>query len=177
MAERLSKRYARAFVEASEEGKALESCLLAFEQVWRAVSDRQVMRFFASPVIGVDEKRELVTDLAKILDLRPEVRNFLFVLIERNRFCLIPQICQELNEFLNQQKQKVDAVIRVARPLCKEAQEKIQQLLESKVKMAVVPRFEEDASLIGGFVGYVGQTMIDGSVAGYLKNLEKELMT
>ena len=92
--ESVARRYARAAFELALENKQpLEGWLADLETIASVVKDPEVHAVLASPKLSFEQKRALV-DRA-ITGLDPLRRNFVYLLIDRNRVELIERVLSE----------------------------------------------------------------------------------
>jgi F-type H+-transporting ATPase subunit delta len=95
--------------------------------------------------------------------------------VDKRRIGILPDIESCYRKFMDDALKKIRVDVTTAFPLSAELSEKLQKRMEEitgrKVEMAV----SEDASLLGGIVVGVGDTMYDGSVKTQLHNIRNLL--
>jgi F-type H+-transporting ATPase subunit delta len=101
--------------------------------------------------------------------------NFLKLLVDKRRIGILPDIESCYRKLMDDVLRKIRVDVKTAFPLSTELSEKLQKRMEDltgrKVEMAIT----EDASLLGGIVVGVGDTLYDGSIKTQLHNVRNLL--
>jgi F-type H+-transporting ATPase subunit delta len=105
------------------------------------------------------------------------VRNFLAVLISRERLAALTEIVEEYRLEMNRRLQISDAEVLTARPLQEQERAKLEREVAELAGTRVNATFLEDKSLIGGAIVRIGSTIYDGSVRGRLERLRERLVS
>ena len=174
----VSIRYARALADVIAETKLdpakaveqLRSLVAAFQE------SRELREVWESPAILVEQKQKVLDALAAKIGVtdRP-LRNFIAVLIEKDRIALLAEIAGQLETELNSRNGRLDAEIVSARELGAEQRSSLVAELSRLTGKTVLPRYATDAKLIGGVTVRVGSTIYDGSVRGQLQRIRQQL--
>ena len=152
---------------------------------------QQQLEDFAATFAGSKELREVLLNPSlptakrvSILDAvnrrigcGPKVRNFLAVLISRERLASLSEIVEEYRLEMNRRLDISDAEILTARPLQDQERAKIEKEVAELAGTRVKATFLEDKSLIGGAIVRIGSTIYDGSVRGRLERLRERLVS
>ena len=173
----LAHKYSRAIFELAEEEGKLEKYgeeLLEVKKDLEAIPEAKA--FFANPQVERKAKKELVTKMYEG-ELSPSIYHFLLLLVDKRRFALLGVIAEQYREMANAARGIVIADVTTAQPATKAQQEKIAQKLQQVTGKKVELRLHENPALLGGVVVKIGDRRIDGSVAGRLQALQKELLT
>jgi F-type H+-transporting ATPase subunit delta len=129
-----------------------------------------------SPAVPAAQKKAA---LDRILpDAAPLVRNFVHILVERDRLPEVPGIVDALRELINIQRGIVTADVTTAVPLDAELERVVAERLATHLGHApdkVVIRSRVDPAIIGGVVARVGDQVIDDSVRGRIERLRRNL--
>ena len=172
----IAKRYARAFFGIAREDGLYEKYyneLTLFSSIIKESKD--LKELLLNPVFGQDEKRAVVDSLLKKTDISNVTANFLRLLVDKRRIGILPDIESCYRKFMDDTLKKIRVDVKTAFPLSAELSEKLQKRMEDltgrKVEMAV----SEDASLLGGIVVGVGDTLYDGSIKTQLHNVRNLL--
>jgi len=174
----VSSRYARALadviadakLDASDALEQLRSLVAAFQE------SRELREVWESPAIPVEQKHKVLDALAAKVGVtdRP-LRNFIAVLIEKDRIALLAEIAVQLETELNSRNGRLDAEIVSARELDSEQRSSLVAELCRLTGKIVLPRYVTDSKLIGGVTVRVGSTIYDGSVRGQLQRIRQQL--
>ncbi|MEZ6032802.1 MAG: ATP synthase F1 subunit delta [Planctomycetaceae bacterium] len=102
--------------------------------------------------------------------------NFLRVLIRHGRITMLPMIRSVLGRLQEEAAGKRRVRVRSARPLSDQARSQICNDLKSKLGFEALLQETVDASLIGGMILQVGDTVYDSSLRSRLKQLKGRLV-
>lgn len=173
--ESVARRYARAVLElARERGEPLETWLDELRSVERALSDPAISSVLASPQLTFEQKREIVDQgIGQLDELR---RNLVYMLIEGGRVEAIGALVRELQRLLHEQNGIAEATITTAVPLSDSDAADVAVRVGQMLGKRVIAERTVDPSIIGGIVIRVGDTLINGSVAGRLAALREQLV-
>jgi F-type H+-transporting ATPase subunit delta len=174
----VAQLYARAFSDvATKDGLDLTKVLAQLQQLADAFATSHELReIMGNPSIPLEQKLKVLDALAARMKLFPQVRNFVAVLLQRDRVGELQEVLAETRVQLDQQGGVIDAEIVTARELTA-AQRK--QLEQSVARMAghteVRATYILDGKLLGGATVRVGSTVFDGSIAGRLQRMKEQL--
>lgn len=172
----LARKYSNAIFElAQEEDKLVEYGKELAEVCTGLNSVPAAMAFLTNPQVATKAKRELIAKLFAG-ELSKNVYNFLLLLVDKRRIGLLTAIEEEYRALSNEARGILIADVTTAEPASEAQQKKLVEKLASVTGKKVELRLHEDKSLIGGVVVKIGDRRIDGSIAGRLQSLKKELM-
>jgi F-type H+-transporting ATPase subunit delta len=123
-----------------------------------------------------------VADKKALLDkalenAQPEAKRLTDLLLERRRLASVPEIAEQFQSLLLQEKGIVVADVTTAVPIDAAGQQMIQKQLSELVGKDVELRTQVDPAIIGGMVARIGDNLIDGSVSNQLRRLHERLTT
>jgi F-type H+-transporting ATPase subunit delta len=172
----IAKRYARAFFAIAKEDGLYEKYyneLTLFSSIVEESED--LKELLSNPVFDQAEKRAVVDSLLKKVDMSNMTANFLRLLVDKRRIGILPDIGSCYRQLMDDVLKKIRVNVKTAFPLSAELSEKLQKRMEEltgrKAEMAIT----EDASLLGGIVVGVGDTLYDGSIKTQLHNIRNLL--
>jgi F-type H+-transporting ATPase subunit delta len=173
--ESIGRRYARAVFElALERGESLDTWLSDLRAIETALSDPAIMAVLAGPQLPFEQKRALVERaLAGVDELR---RNLVYMLIEAGRIEAFGAIVRELQRLVNEHNGIAEATVTTAVPLSDGEAARIAERVGRLLGKQVILERRVDPAIIGGIVVRVGDTLINGSVAGRLAALREQLV-
>jgi F-type H+-transporting ATPase subunit delta len=170
--------YAKAILAAADgEGKVD----LVVDQLGAIVHDvlgkhPQLMAVFADPKKPVEDKLALIDRLFG-REVDPLLLKGLKVIARRRRLGMLPSILRTVVKMRDEAQGRLSVQVTSAIPLEGSAVEglrqRLQQLLEAEVSLTT----RVDASILGGLVVRVGDTVFDGSVDGQLEQMRKATRT
>jgi F-type H+-transporting ATPase subunit delta len=184
----IAQKYARAlFAEAQKEGKGgrqtsgdmctptLIACQQGFEEFVRVACLRgSLIQVLSHPFIALDEKKRLIrVSLGKYAI--PLLDRFFLLLVEKHRLNLLLAIEQEFQAEVDRLQNVQPLNVRSAFPLAESQQKDLQGKLESYLKSKVRMDVQVDSSLIGGLAVQTQDFVLDQSLKGQLKKLQRHL--
>jgi F-type H+-transporting ATPase subunit delta len=140
-----------------------------------AAGSGDLRNFLASPAIPREGKQKLLEGLVARMGASPELRNFLFVLVDHHRSGLLAEIAREFESTLLERLGVAEASVSSARELSAPQKQKLAGTLESMTGKKIEARFAVDPTLVGGVVVRIGSTVYDGSVRAQLDRLAARL--
>jgi F-type H+-transporting ATPase subunit delta len=170
-----ASRYAKALLDVLYPAKAEagREQLLKFSSVLSQQADARLL--LENPTVSVERRRELVSKIGDSLGLDAPIRNFLGLLIERNRLDLYDEIVSTyealLDEKLGVVRARITSAVELDARQRDEVAARLRTLTGKKVRMEV----SVDPSLIGGLVAQVGSTIYDGSIRQQLQAFRNNL--
>src|SRR5688572_8520819 len=145
-------RYAKALLDVlypSKSDAGLEQ-LRAFSTVLS--NNPNARQAFENPTVSTERRKDLLNKIGDAIALDVPVRNFLNLLIERNRLNLMDDVVSSYETLLDERQNIVRAHVSSALPLDTTQQSlvaaRLEKLTGKKVRMDV----RVDPSLIGGFI-------------------------
>ena len=180
MPQAVSIRYARALADTVfnphaglDPKQALDELRTFSAMVQESAELRNVL---LSPAVSNTKKRNVVGRFAESLPLARLIRNFLFVIIDRRRTDLLPDIADAFETTLDERRGILRADIKSAAPLSEQQQTALQQELSRLSGKQVRGEFSTDPALIGGVIARIGSTVYDGSVRSQLESMREQLV-
>ncbi len=185
----LSKRYARALVEAVGEpqappGPAAETAARELEAAGRDLDafaqllheHRDLRAFFANPAVQRREKEAVLARLAASLELGTLVTTFLRLLLEKGRLGHFEVIVRMYRDLMDERLGRTRAEVITAAPLDEATQGRLAERLAAVAGKTVVLDTRTDAGLLGGMVARMGGTVYDGSLRAQLARVREQLL-
>ena len=174
---KIAKNYAQSLFELGKDDLALQETFLNDIKIINEAINKMTdaKKVFENPGISKDEKKKLVETLRQ--SISTTVINFLYLLIDKQRFNLLPEIQDWLIKFVNNKKGIVVAEISSACELDSSALEKLKVKLENILSKSETVKIETrvEPELIGGMKVKINDLVYDGSIKGRLENLKRRL--
>ncbi len=173
----LARRYARALMAIGADQKnaaQLGTDVRAFAQAL-AVSD-ELGVLLSNPAFPRSDRKKVVEALATRFAMQPASRNFLYLLLDKERLGHVPLISREIDRMLQELAGRIDAEVVSARPLSPAQLTQITTVLEQLSGKKVTVARREDAALLGGVVAKVGDLVYDGSLRTQLRALRDQMV-
>ena len=172
----VARRYANAiFALGAKEGDdALNrhgKCLAGIEGM--IAENASLDMTLKSPVVSIEEKKAVVAKLLDSLDADKTVRNFCFLLAEKERLGFLREIAVFYGKLLDEKRGVIRGKVTTAIPLSNERQAEIRASLQQKSGSDIELQFDVDEAILGGRVLHMGDRVLDSSLRAQLGILRK----
>ncbi len=172
----IAARYARASFNVARDEGTVEATRDAMNAIVAATaSDRKMRRYWADPTITIEEKRGLLDEIVQKSGMRGHPAAFFRLLVDSNRYHLLPYIAAQFEKLSRKYLDEVVAVVTSARDLNQARLDDIRKSLEEKTGKKIVLQTERDPSLLGGIVVRMEGVVFDGSIRGRLGRMQREM--
>tara|TARA_B100000686_G_C16563927_1_gene849273 strand:- start:5 stop:556 length:552 start_codon:yes stop_codon:yes gene_type:complete len=170
----IGKRYAEALSCSIEDDLRLNSALKNLEQVWRAFEVELTLAvFFSHPGVQPESKVTMVNDLCDMVQVEPEIRNLLLILVNRGKILNLKNVLEYFQVSVDQRLNRTRANISSASPLGEMQVRRLKESLGSALGKEVLIDISIDESLIGGIVLRIGSLVADASVKNRLATMKR----
>lgn len=173
----IANRYARALADVITERHEVTDVvgeLGTFAQLMQQHTD--LREVFASPVISLERKRNVLNELLARLRVRQTSNNVLQLLLENHRLHQLDEILRSLARELDTRANIVSAEVTTARALGDQDREMLRNRLRAATGKEVRLQFRTDPNIIGGVVTRIGSLIFDGSIKTQLAQMKLQLM-
>jgi F-type H+-transporting ATPase subunit delta len=171
-----ARRYASAAFSVAGRSGDYDAWLQVLGELTRILQMPSARTVLLSPAVPATQKAAALDQL--LPNATPMVRNFVHILVDRDRLSAVPGILEALREMINVQRGIITADVTTAIPLDTELERVIAQRLAAHLgrdpdKVSIQSRV--DPSIIGGVVARIGDQVIDDSVRGRIDRLRQTL--
>ena len=172
---RVARRYASALMSSANETNKLQQVSDDLSLIRQVIKDsKEFAAFLCSPVVKVDKKTEVLEELFASR-VQPLTWEFIRLVALKRREEALEAIADEFFRLRDVQEKIVRVKVKSSTELSSDQTAKLiasfERLTGKNVRIAAAV----DASLVGGFVARVGDTMYDGSVRHQLEVMRKRL--
>ena len=173
----LANKYARAIFEIAQDDNKLDQ----FDHDLAFVRDNlfnipDAVAFFKNPLVPHSAKKSLLTNSLSS-EISTTVLNFLLLLTDKNRIGFFIDIYDIFRSLYFDAKGILIADVTSAFNLSPEQELALANKLSAVTNKKINIRRHIDSSILGGVIVRIGDKLIDGSAAGKLKALKKNLAT
>lgn len=174
-ASRVARRYAAALFQTAlkvNEADAVEQdlkVLAAFLEEYP-----QVLESIGVPRVPEERKKAVLQALIGA-SLGPLARRFVDVMVDHGRESALPETAAAYARLVDESRNIVAASVISAAELDASQQERLKTKLDSLTGKDTRLEVSTDPSLVGGMVVRIGDTILDGSVRGYLEQFAQRL--
>ena len=174
--QQLGSVYAKALLGVGEKSGNTQQLLEELSAVAEAVSNQPSLNStLQSPQVGSEEKLKLVGKIFEKKVSAP-MMNFLKVLVGKDRFDCVAAISAAAKKLNDEKSGEVQATVTTAEEISASAKDEIAKQLSKKLGKNVKLDSVVDASVVGGVVVRVGDTVYDNSVVGQLQQVRQRAM-
>ena len=171
------KRYAAALYSLARERGLTEEISTQLEKMTGFWQDSpEFQQFLLSPRIKLSRKRAVLEEVGAKLGFAQPLANTFSLLLEKGRIGIVPMLSKEFSALEDFDAGRVRARCVVPHPL---SELQLQQLRDKLAQLSgakdVLISLEIDPSLLAGFVVSVDGKIIDGSLKGRLRRLQRNL--
>lgn len=170
-----ARRYAEALFAAARDGDMLdqiEKDLATIEGLLRL--EPQVLEVMRNPLIPAERKQAILQGIFRDT-ISPVSLRFLGLLVEKRRSDVLPQVPPLFTEMANAFRGILPAYVSTAMPLTPAQEQTLTARLAALTGKTIVLHTEVRSDLVGGLRVRIGDTVLDGSVVGYLRQLRERL--
>ena len=169
--------YAKGFLELARAEGSLESVESELFSIAETLESSSELRSaLTDPQLPNDKKTAIVDDLlgGKASSLTV---GLVHLLVDQDRASELPSIARALVEIAAASRDRAVAEIRSAVPLDDQTIERLAAALGKATGKKLEVKAVVDESVVGGIVARVGDTVIDGSVAGRFQSLRNAVQS
>lgn len=166
----LARPYARAIFETAKQQENYAEWSHQLETLALITENDQVQRLLHDTTLPPQKLEAFYQDIAKTV-LTEAGKNLLHLLSLKKRLALLPQINQLFSTFRLQAENTLPVHITTSLPLTEQQKSNFSALLEKRFGKKIIVNATVDGSLMGGYRIKAGDTIIDGSLQGSLKQL------
>ena len=175
----LALRYAHAFASVTSsknlDTSAVQQQLNDFND---ALAESCALReVLANPAIPSDEKLKVLDAISSRVNMLPQVRNFLAVIMDNQRLSELREIVAEYHAVVDEQSGMAEAEITSAHPLNDQDRAELESQVAKLAGGRVRTTYRQDETLLGGAVVRIGSTVYDGSIRAQLQQLKQKLVS
>lgn len=172
----LARRYAKALFAVGKENESYEAYNDALQGVAGLyASNPEIVDALTNPLYPLDVREKVMAKVIASMEVDKVMGNFLKLLVQKKRAEILPEIAEEFQIMVNEEKNVSHGSIVSAVELSDELQAKVQATLEKLTGKQVVLSTSVDPSLIGGIVAKVGDLVLDGSIRTQLAGLKDSI--
>ena len=173
----IAKRYAKALFEVGEKEGKYRKYLDELGSILETIeAEPRLKTTLMLPLLEMAKRRELLSEVVRILDISPPVAGTLQMLLEKNRVSYVPLVKEMYGELVDEKEGRIKGALYTAYPVSGDVKARIEEALSGRLQKKVELAVTEDKNLIGGIKVVVGGLRIDGSVRRQLEILNERIV-
>ena len=166
----LSEQYAVALFELAQEEDQARDIENAFTSFMESL-DRETSAFFRHPAVKTEEKKAIV----KTLELPELLRNFLFLILDKDRFDYLEEILESYKTIRSRADEEMHIVVYSKKALTEKRIEQLRDAYAKKYKRTVTLENRIDDTIVGGLRFEFDGKVIDDTINSTLKQFKSRL--
>jgi F-type H+-transporting ATPase subunit delta len=171
-----SHQYANALADvALDQGAAAQVTAQLRDFAAAYAESAELRTALASPAVDRQAKHAIIEKVGAQLGQSKTVRNFLFLVSDHQRTHMLEEFIAAFEEVVQKRQGIAEAAISSAVELTAEQKAELAFTLERLTGKRVEPRYSLDASLLGGAMVRIGDTIYDGSLRNRLNEMRARL--
>ena len=172
-----SERYSRALFEVTKEVNDLEKTERDLKNFQSLVdSTLEIKNFIHNPTQSKENQNQVINLIAEKLNFSKNLKNFMFLLIEKRRIFFVRKIINSFLKLCSQKRGEVKASLISSKELSVIEIESISKELSSSMGSTIKFDYKVDKELIGGLKLQLGSFMIDTSIKNKLKKYKQAML-
>lgn len=158
-----------------EELQRTDQAYRTFMQICDA--EPHLLRFLRNPIVPLSARRKVLDTALQACAPPPVMEAMAHLLLERNRFFLLPVIVDQYMRQVDNWLNRVEITIQTAIPLPEELKTKMSESLENFTKSSLRVQCVVDPSILGGMIVNMQGFCFDFSYRNRLELLKKKLLS
>ncbi len=173
----VARRYAQALFELGVDHDELEALGDALEGAAELFKKSDELRsVLLNPAVELQERRGVIDAIAKKAGWPALVRNFLLLLLDRDRLGEVNAIAGAFASKNDEHMGRARARVSTAVELGDDELDRLREQLAKLTGKDVIMTTEVDESLIGGVVARVESKVYDGSLRNHLQRMREKIL-
>jgi len=172
----IARRYSKALWGSIKNGNA-DVFLSNLTDLKKILEEDQGLKVLAeSPVFTSEEKTKVFSEIFEKLGFSDSIKDFLNLLLAKDRFVLLPEIEEEFHQLFLQANKTKEARVESAFLMTDAQKASVKNVLEAALDTTVNIEAEVNEALIAGIRVHVDGRTIDASLSSNLNVLKEELL-
>ncbi|NLN93980.1 MAG: ATP synthase F1 subunit delta [Candidatus Hydrogenedens sp.] len=174
----IADKYTRALRATLQSEEDLLQTVTAYRQFMAICNEEPtLLRYLNNPVIPLEDRRLLLKNALEACNPPPSMTALAHLLLERNRFSLLPLIVSQFEKQIDKWLDRVEVEVITAVPLTEELRSQVHQTMEHFTKKTVRMHNTVDPDIIGGLIAKMQGLALDFSYRSRLEQLQEKLLS
>lgn len=169
----VAQNYAKALYEAAEIDKTLEKVFNDGKLICDTFDSVDEIYILNNPEIKFNQKSQIISAIAKRLEISKTSENLLLTLVENNRFDNIKAVFEQFYKLYYQKQGILEVSVQSVQPLNDKQHDKLLKGLEKLLKQKIIINYAINPDILGGLIVEFGTHRVDDSIKGKLNHLEQ----
>ena len=173
----IATRYAKSLFELNEQNKLDNSVVWQNLENIKIIleSSKELYEALVNPIISAGDKEAVINSIFE-KDTDETMRNFLKLLVRKNRFNLIFDVVKIYNSLLDKLNNISKVEVVSAIELNDEYKNQIKEKLAQVLKKEIIVNYNVNNSILAGLVYKMGDDVFDTSLAGKINRFKNAII-
>lgn len=173
----IATRYAKSLFELNEQNKLDNSVVWQNLENIKIIleSSKELYEALVNPIISADDKEAVINSIFE-KDTDETMRNFLKLLVRKNRFNLIFDVVKIYNSLLDKLNNISKVEVVSAIELNDEYKNQIKEKLAQVLNKEIIVSYDVNNSILAGLVYKMGDDVFDTSLAGKIDRFKNAII-
>lgn len=173
----LPKRYARALIQLAREENKIETYGSELQNLLRSLQkSKGALEMLDNDSFDFFERLAAMEEIALRSEVQPNLKNFLLILVKKNRVSLFPEIVKEYQQFQDEFLDILRATVRSPDFPDEALLKHIEKILNKKIGKKVIAHGEAKPEMMGGLIVEVNHVIFDGSIKRKLERIQEAML-
>lgn len=163
-------RRAEIYSQALFDLKADEETAKTLKSLCEVFEEKSLLDFFKSAITPVENKKRVLSESFKGLDL--EIKNLLYILLDRKGFFLLSEISESYYKLLNEKNLISEGFIYSSQNLSEEQITRVKKQVEIFLNKKLRLKPKQNSSLIAGLYIKTENFIIDDTIENHLSKFK-----
>jgi F-type H+-transporting ATPase subunit delta len=175
--DKIAATYAKAIAGFLKTEELIRSSIKEFRD-FAELADKNpdLRRLVSSEIFPLDQRRAVIEELCSHLKISETTKKILVVLSNARRLAATGSIANKLHGLLLASAGVVPLDVQSATDLSAEEREKVERKFSKLLQKEIDAKYSIDPGLIGGLRVTAGAKTYDGSLAGWLSDVQEQLV-
>lgn len=175
--DKVASRYAKAFLDFLGDGAKAKEAAAELQAFGRLLSENADLgRALTTEVFSTDKRTALVKDIAEKAKVSEPVKKFLVVLAENKRIASVEEIAERLHTLYLEKSEVEPIIVETAVSLSDGEKSQVEKKFSEILGRKVEAKYILQNQLLGGLKVSASGRTYDGTLSGWLENLEEKLI-
>jgi len=170
----IARPYAKAVFEIARETDKNEMWSLFLKTFSFIVQNESVKTLLRDSTIPTSKIRDFFWSITSKELIEP-ARNLIALLANRRRLPILPEIYKVFEQLRQEANNIVEVQFKTPIAINETEKAVFQKILGNILSRSVIMQYEVDKELLGGFHARAGNTVIDGSIRGFLTQMKASM--
>lgn len=171
-----ARRYAKAVFSIGVESGEFERIGQEIAGVVSAMElDATMKDILTNPLYDATVRKGIIAGLSDKKTFTPTTKNFLLLLVDKDRISLLPEISRQYQELSDEKAGRMKATIVTASKVSEAIVKELTSSLERNTGKKVFLSYKVEPALVGGIVLKVGDIVYDGSIRTQIHKLKDNI--